>query len=286
MPDKSTVEEADNELFRQFISVTKLLRYDGNQEFKTFKQKRDVDSTFTVYFFFFQVILSFSRCLVAFGDTGSPLPLRVIIFLRFLIVLFLGGGYVYLTRKIANSATFRQSDGTKLLRVGNAFVTLLGILEGTMLLTWALTIGDCEVFWCEADKNMIPLTRVLFMVGSSIAVPIFFGCHSTKVSLFSTFSINICIVVVAIQRNLLQVEILAIVVMGILMLYTVAKLETQVVSNFISYSKFESALRVKVASENEEYLLRTQTEEMRHMIGVLHNDALNYYTIIMLLGVS
>ena len=174
MPDKSTVEEADNELFSQFISITKLLRYDGNQEFKTFKQKRDVDSTFTVYFFFFQVILSFSRCLVAFGDTGSPLPLRVIIFLRFLIVLFLGGGYVYLTRKIANSATFRQSDGTKLLRVGNALVASLGILEGTMLLTWALTIGDCEVFWCKADKNMIPLTRILYLVGGGIANPIFY----------------------------------------------------------------------------------------------------------------
>jgi hypothetical protein len=53
------------------------------------------------------------------------------------------------------------------------------------------------------------------------------------------------------------------------MFYTVAKLETQVVSNFISYSKFESALLLKVASENEEYLMRTQTEEMRHMIGVL-----------------
>ena len=261
------VEETENQLSRQSISVTKLLRYDGNQEFKTFKQKRDVDSTLTVYFFIFQVILSVGRCLVFLRDTESPLPLRVIILLRFLIVLFLGGAYVYLTRKIANSTIFDQSDGTKLLRIGNALVMALGLLEGTMMLTWAFTIGDCEVFWCKADKNMIPLTRILYLVGGGFANPIFYGCHSSKTSLTSSFYIYICVFVVAIQRKLLNVEVFSVAVMGIIMFYTIAKYETEVLSNFISYSKFESALRVQVASENKEYLMRTQTEEMRHMIG-------------------
>jgi hypothetical protein len=73
--------------------------------------------------------------------------------------------------------------------------------------------------------------------------------------------------VVAVQRKLLNIEVISLAVMGVIMFYTIAKYETEVLSNFISYSKFESALRVKVASENEEYLMRTQTEGMRHMIG-------------------
>ena len=263
-PPGSPVVDGDHS--RQFISFKRLIQYDGNQEFKTFKQKQDSNSTYTLYFFIFQTMLNLWRFVDLYDDSGAPLPLRINIILRFIILLFLGVAYVYMSKKIAHSP-FNQSDGTKLLNIGDALVISQAVLIGTMLLIWAFTIGDCDVRWCEADKNTIPMTQVIFMMGGSIANPIFYGCHSAKASLTSICCIYACIFVVAVQRNLLKLEIFAIAITGIVMFYTVAKLETQVVSNFISYSKFESALLLKVASENEEYLMRTQAEEMRHMIG-------------------
>ena len=265
-PPGLPVEDDDHP--NQFISFKRLIQYDGNQEFKTFKQKQDLNSTYTLYYFIFQNILNLWRCVDIYDDTGAPLPLRINIILRFIVLLFLGAAYVYMSKKIAHSP-FNQSDGTKLLNIGNILVITQAILIGTMLLIWAFTMGDCDVRFCRADKNTIPMTQVIFMMGGSIANPIFYGCHSAKSSLASILCIFTCIFVVAVQRNLLKLEIFAIAITGIVMFYTVAKLETQVVSNFISYSKFESALLLKVASENEEYLMRTQTEEMRHMIGVL-----------------
>jgi tryptophan-rich sensory protein len=106
------------------------------------------------------------------------------------------------------------------------------------------------------------------MLGGSIANPIFYGCHSTKASLSSICCIFASIIIVAVQRHVPRIELFALVIMAIIMFYTIVKYETQVLSNYISYSKFEKALRVKVASENEEYLMKIQTEEMRHMIGM------------------
>jgi hypothetical protein len=261
------VEDGDH--FSQYISLRRLIQYDDNQEFKTFKQKLDLNSTYTLYFFIFQTFLRFWRCVVVLTDgSGAPLALNLVILLRFPFILFLGGFYVYLSKKIAHSTTFNPNDGTKLMKIGNALVVSQAIFEGAMMLIWAFTIEDCEVSWCQADKNIIPLTRVIYMLGGSIANPIFYGCHSTKASLSSICCIFASILVVAVQRHVPRIELFSLVIMAIIMFYTIAKYETQVLSNYISYSKFESALRVKVASENEEYLMKIQTEEMRHMIGM------------------
>ena len=272
------VEDGDH--FSQYISLRRLIQYDGNQEFKTFKQKLDLNSTYTLYFFIFQTFLRFWRCIVVLTDgSGAPLALNLVILLRFPFILFLGVVYLYMSKKIAHSPTFNPRDGTKLMKIGNALVMSQAIFEGAMMLIWAFTIGDCEISWCQADKNIIPLTRVIYMLGGSIANPIFYGCHSTKASLSSICCIFASIIVVAVERHVQRIELFALVIMAIIMFYTIVKYETQVLSNYISYSKFESALRVKVASENEEYLMKIQTEEMRHMIGAyyLHVlDVLNY----------
>ena len=260
------VEDGDH--FSQYISLRRLIQYDGNQEFKTFKQKLDLNSTYTLYFFIFQTFLRLWRCVVVLTDgAGAPLALNLVILLRFPFILFLGVVYLYLSKKIAHSPTFNPSDGTKLMNIGNALVMSQAIFEGAMMLIWAFTIGDCEISWCQADKNIIPLTRVIYMLGGSIANPIFYGCHSTKASLSSICCIFASIIVVAVERHVQRIELFALVIMAIIMFYTIVKYETQVLSNYISYSKFEKALRVKVASENEEYLMKIQTEEMRHMIG-------------------
>jgi hypothetical protein len=261
------VEDGDH--FSQYISLRRLIQYDGNQEFKTFKQKLDLNSTYTLYFFIFQTFLRLWRCVVVLTDgAGAPLALNLVILLRFPFILFLGVVYLYLSKKIAHSPTFNPSDGTKLMNIGNALVMSQAIFEGAMMLIWAFTIGDCEISWCQADKNIIPLTRVIYMLGGSIANPIFYGCHSTKASLSSICCIFASIIIVAVQRHVPRIELFALVIMAIIMFYTIVKYETQVLSNYISYSKFEKALRVKVASENEEYLMKIQTEEMRHMIGM------------------
>jgi hypothetical protein len=43
--------------------------------------------------------------------------------------------------------------------------------------------------------------------------------------------------------------------------------EGNIYGNYCVYVRFKMALIVKTESENKEYLLKTQTEEMRHMIG-------------------
>jgi hypothetical protein len=271
-------EENEDHSSQQFISLKRLIQYDDNHEFKTFKQKQDLNSTYTLYFFIFQSVLRFWRCGVVLTDgAGAPLALNLTVLLRFPVFLFLGGYYVYLSKKMVHSTVFNQSDGTKLMKIGNALVMSQAILEGAMMMLWAFTIGDCEVSWCQADKNIIPLTRVIYILAVSIANPIFYGCHSTKVSLSFVCVSFASIIVVAVQRHIHRLELLSLAVLGIIMFYTIAKYETQVLSNYISYSKFESALRVKVASENEEYLLKIQTEEMRHMIGAYYVHALDAF---------
>jgi hypothetical protein len=63
------------------------------------------------------------------------------------------------------------------------------------------------------------------------------------------------------------VDLVYIVLAGVVIALTFFAYEGGLLSIFNSYSKFEIALRVKVDSENKEYLMKIQREEMRHMIG-------------------
>ncbi len=54
---------------------------------------------------------------------------------------------------------------------------------------------------------------------------------------------------------------------GIVLFTALTVHEANVVYTFKSYMKFQETVTAKVNSENQEYLMKMQKEEMRHMIG-------------------
>jgi cell shape-determining protein MreC len=106
-----------------------------------------------------------------------------------------------------------------------------------------------------------------YQIVGSIAMPMIYTCHDVSVCLLSIVITYSMLIVAAVLLHLPFLDIIYLSVVGIVIFVAVANYESNMFSIFTTFSKFELTLRAKVASENKEYLMKTQTEEMRHMIG-------------------
>jgi hypothetical protein len=98
-------------------------------------------------------------------------------------------------------------------------------------------------------------------------MPIFITGHSVLASLLSACIVFLIMPVAAVLMNFPSIKFFCIIVLGAVLLLTLTTYECNIYSSFTSFRQFEMALRAKVSNENTEYLMKIQTEEMRHMIG-------------------
>jgi hypothetical protein len=216
-------------------------------------------------------------------NTGVPLPYQLIISLRN-IVPFLGWIYIYkLNKYVPSDALISQRNDIMFL--GDRISILQSVNVGVMLLIWTIYHDECNSSACDGNlaRGVMPLGTILYVVMGSFAMPMFYTCHHVYASLVSIVITYSMMLATAIVMGLANVDKFAVIVIGIIIFYSMASFEGIIFSNYSNYSKFASALLVKVASENKEYLMKIQTEEMRHMIGENHSAELCCVTYCLLL---
>jgi hypothetical protein len=215
-----------------------------------------------------QTIIQVSKILTvtARGD-GIPLMNRLINYLH-IIVPLLAWVYIYFFRKYVHSNVLR-SEGKRIIQLGNAVILMQSVFATVLLLVWVITHEDCHSDVCMQDfpKKMIPLGLLFQQFIGIVATPLLFTCHDVSACLRSVFITFSIFLVAAALRHLPFVELVLIFMLGCLTFFTLVSYESNIYSSFTSFCKFETTLRAKVDSENKEYLMKIQTEEMRHMIG-------------------
>jgi hypothetical protein len=77
-----------------------------------------------------------------------------------------------------------------------------------------------------------------------------------------------CYISSAVLAQLPTNDVLLAICVCVILFVMIIGLEGHTLSLYMYFSNFETALRAKVASENKESLMKAQTEEMRHMIGI------------------
>ena len=95
----------------------------------------------------------------------------------------------------------------------------------------------------------------------------FFACHDVWACLLSIVVTYSMVLGAAVTLRLDSMQTFSLGALGFVLFLTFVCYEGSMYLNFSSNVYFEAALRVKVASENEAFLLRSQTEDMRHMLG-------------------
>jgi hypothetical protein len=180
----------------------------------------------------------------------------------------LGWAYIYKLKKYVPSDVLNV-EGRRILFLGDCLLIMQSLIVGSVLLTWIVTYDNCESSHCGADlpENTLPLALVLYVFVGSIATPLFYTCHHVFASLLSIVIAYSMLLAVGIMAHVHSNELLSLFVISVLMFYVLACHQGVILSNYYNYSSFETTLRMKVTSENQEFLMKVQTEEMRHMIG-------------------
>jgi hypothetical protein len=250
-------------------SLFSFIEADNSPQFSLFKLKQGL-SKVTIYFCIFQTVFSFWRFIVVSGDSGIPLPLRIVICIRATIFPLTGWAYIYSMKKYTTSDVLNET-GKNVMLVGDLMLIIQALLMGAIMFLIAITHDSCESEGCDEDlaDNTLPISVVYIAVSQSISMPIIYPCHHIFATLLAT---AISYTSMLIMAALLNVEdglvFFAVAFMGFIVFFTFVTLEGSYYSIFRSISKFEDARRLKVASENHKHHLKIQTEEMRHMIGV------------------
>jgi hypothetical protein len=248
-----------------WTSLIKIIESDKSSEYKIFKLKKS-NATTTMIICAVQT-LAYGYTLVYVTAPGVPLLFRLANYFR-MIVPCLGWAYVYLLKKHVHSDVL-TSEGKRVIQFGNAVILMQSLCASLMLLAFKYTRDDCHSDICLQDfaKQTIPLEMLLIQFIGSIAVPLFITCHDVSVSLLSiSFSVSMIIVGAALL-HLPPVQLFYIFLVGIVTFFCLANFESIIFSCFTSICNFETTLRAKVDCENKEYLMKIQTDEMRHMIG-------------------
>jgi hypothetical protein len=235
-------------------------------EYATFKLKDGRTQMSILICVMHTLFYAFKFVFVTVND-GVPLLLRLTTYCR-TIVPILEMVYIYLLKKHVHTDVL-TSEGKIIIQIGNITILVQAIATVFMLVSWVITRDDCQSDVCHQDfpEKMIPLGMLLHQIIGGACMPIFFTCHDASACLFSSFLTFAAMIVAAVLLHLRSLDILYMFLFGLVIFFCNANYEITIFSNFMSYSKFESTLRAKVASENEEYLMKIQTEEMRHMIG-------------------
>jgi hypothetical protein len=187
----------------------------------------------------------------------------------FALVPYLEAVYFYLFKHYTPSEALTM-EGKRIIRMGNMILLLHAVSIGAVILSWVCSHDDCYSDECGQDfpKRMMPLRLASLAFISSIGMPLFFPCRSIWVAFLSIFITQGSLIISALLLNISGPDMIVIFASSIVILFAVACYDGMIWSVYTSFSQFESALRVNVANENKEYLMKTQTEEMCNMIGI------------------
>jgi hypothetical protein len=267
--DPSNVEQSgiEHDDTNQWISVVDIFQSDESPEFALFKLKQGY-TQFTIFYCVCQTLMNLWRIVMTINDTGIPLPLRIMGCVR-IINPILGWAQIYRMKKYVPSDVL-NAEGRRIMLLGDGMSIIHALITGAFILTWIATHANCGSRVCVQDlpDKTVPLDMVLYVLGSSISMPIFYTCHHVFASLLSIVITYSALLAVGCMAYITADDILGLLFMSSFTFFIVISFEGNMFSNFTNYSKFEITLRMKVTSENQEYLMQIQTEEMRHMIGV------------------
>jgi hypothetical protein len=250
----------------QWASLSELLDADKSPDFTVFKLNQGC-SKYLIVMFGLQTLLHSLKA-VSVSTDGVPMALRLIAYVQLVIPLIAWVYYVFLSRRYVNSDTL-TADGEKIMLLGNINLVVQAVCAAVFLLAWATTRDDCHSNLCLQDypKHAVPLHAAIRVAVISIGMPIFFSCHNVYVSFISLFILLSAFLASVVILHVEPIEIGASVFMAISMICILFCYQGNLFSSYNSYKNLESVLRVNVASENNEYLMKLQTKEMRHMIG-------------------
>jgi hypothetical protein len=261
----SNVDTTSNKQQSMWISLREILDSDKSPDFTLSKLTRGNIFWPTVVCSS-QTIVYFSR-IIMMGSHGIPFSYKVVNYLR-VLVLVVGWAYIYFLKKYKPSDVLSK-EGKRIIRVGNAAIVLQALMSALILLIWVLTHDDCHSDVCLEDtpKKIIPLGTLLHQIMAGIAMPMFFVCHDVSACLLSISITYVMMLVAGVLLHLPSLDLFYVTFMGMSVFVYFINYEINTFEIYSSYIKFEFTLREKVASENKEYLMNIQTEEMRHMIG-------------------
>lgn len=247
-------------------SFSELLKSDNSSEFAVFKLNQGT-SFFTIAACVYVTILLLSNAFYKNTD-GVPGALKVIAGMRCCVPLILWT-YVYLSSQYVNSNTL-TTEGKRILFFGNMSLLLHASFTGATLIGWVLTRDDCQSDVCLQDvpKHILPLGFFGVALVGGFAMTLFFPRHDVYVCFLSMTINTSSLIMSAIWIQVDARDMFVVCVMSMVMFLITVGYEGNMLSIYTAFSKFEIALRANVASENKEYLMKTQTEEMRHMIGM------------------
>jgi hypothetical protein len=258
-------EASSREQESVWTSFTNVLKSDQSEEFAVFKLKKG-SAYFPIYLCVIQTLFNLWRCYFV-TDPGVPLALRLVNYVK-VIVPVCGWVYIYRYNQYDRADTL-STEGKRIIWLGNVCILAQAVFSGLMSLVWAITFPQCGSDACLQDfpPQIIPLGLLFHQVCGGVAMPLFYTCHDVSVALLAVVITYTTMIATAVVLDFKTIELFYILFSAVIISMTFVSYEGSRLSNFASFSDFESALRVRVASENKEYLMKIQTEEMRHMIG-------------------
>ena len=249
----------------QWPSLRELLDADNSPQFHVFKLNQGY-SMYAIALCIFQTgIISYQ--VVHAHHRGVPLALKLIHYLRFLTLVPLWLYFYFFKQHVKSDIL--STKGKRIIFLGNMNILLHACIGGGLLLAWVLTHEDCHSRICLQDypKHIVPLGMFIEATLWSIAMAVFYSVHHISVCFVSILVSYAMVLISAVLLHEEQPDFLAVIFMGLAMFFILFTYEGSLFVVYTSFFKFEAALRANLAFENEEALLKKQTEEMRHMIG-------------------
>lgn len=252
-----------------YTSINEVFHSDKIPAFKTFRLQQGGCTQIAIYFTIFQTLttlISFHNVFCSYDH--DPTVLQSAVLLRF-VVLFLSWSYIYYSSKYSFSRSTIDEE-KRIFFLGNAIVVTQAIVGAIKLLSVAVDSDYVKNDYLYGNPNPgIPMSILFIVISGNIAIPVFFTCHDTFICLISAIITYGTMFITGLLLQLPIVELLGTVTIGVIIFFTLASYERTIFSTFLMFSNFEVTLRDKLASESKEDILKNQTEEMRHMIGMV-----------------
>lgn len=251
----------------QWPSLRGLLHADESSNFNSFKLNQGY-SKYSIALCVFQTIFILWQTFHMEIQHSAPLVLKLIYIVR-LLTIFPLWLYFYLFKQYVKSDVLSKV-GKHIMFIGNMNIFLHALHSGGLLLVWTMTHHDCNTHHgCleEYPKHTIPLSMFIEATIWSIAMSVFYSSHHISVCFASILASYVMVLTAAVILQIEHQDFLAVLFMGLAMFFILFIYEASLYVVYTSFSKFEMVLRENIALENEESLLKLQTEEMRHMIG-------------------
>ena len=261
-PQSSNLLNPKSSVFAKLISLAKT-----PNNIEVFKLKQGC-SHLTVCYCIFHTLFSIASFLFFLSKgSNAPVWLSLSIWLRPINIPFIWG-YVFFSKKYVHSDELGK-DGKRILNLGNMLILLHAAFAASYLLSWAHARNGCSHEACFPDfpDKMIPIRIMMYSIGGGIALPMFYPIHSAWVGILASLVIYSALFAASVLVNMSYFDMFSVLAVALIIFFSTVSFESNVLSIYISSMQFEAAYRVKCDSENKEYHMNKQKEEMRHMLG-------------------